>query len=146
MVKESKVVLNSSEKNQMILNSFFKQDDVKQLNSSGIWKIDICFEDTNLKEKISILTRKFLILPLEIPSEYQKDKWKNIITQLWEFNSFCINRYENIKIKNSFLTSHLLKNCQDDASFWSTYYPDPKSDIYESLHVNSKYRINPNRI
>lgn len=136
LVKETSVNLNESSNNQIILNSFFKaKEPIKVLKSYGVWKIEI------VQDQISILSLKFLVLPANnSKSNEEMFELYEKLQYFWNFNSLCVDTFESSELKNNFLFNELFQNCQKSAH-WSTYYPDPKSDLKLSLFVDSKNRI-----
>jgi hypothetical protein len=117
--KKVNVHLNKSSSYQFVQNYLFKpkyNDTNYDLNSSGIWKIEISTKNDTL----DLLSFKFLVLPDK--NEILSEKWLNYLGEFWLFDSVCDeNDCKNI--------------------FWSTFYPDPKSDLNESLTINVKNRI-----
>ncbi|CAF0815289.1 unnamed protein product [Brachionus calyciflorus] len=136
-LKQTKVKFNTSEKNQLMLHSLQKMDNFTQLNKSGIWKIEIYLQGM---EKNLILSIRFLVVPKENFQDLDLRIWIPIIDNFWQFNSICFFKGENLKNKNSILFDNLFKSCKKE-SFWSSYYPDPKSDIYENLEIDLIHRI-----
>lgn len=135
LVKEKRVKLNSSKKSQLLVHSFQKTENFSQLKSPGEWKLDIYIQ--NISEYL-VLSIQFLIFPKFIENYLI---WIPIIENFWQFESFCFNRNEStINFNNSFLHRHIFNDCVE-SSHWSSYYPDPKSDIFSNLKINLSNRI-----
>jgi len=129
LVKNVSLKLNNNTNNQILLNSFFKPKDPDQvLKSYGVWRIEI------IQDQVTVLSLKFFVLPINI--SHNKEILDNILNIL-NFNSICVYSYENFELKNTYLFNQLFQNCHDSA-YWSSYYPDPKS---EGLTVDSNNRI-----
>lgn len=135
LAKEKKVKINSSKKNQVMVHSFQKSEDFSQLKSTGEWKLDIYIQ--NVSEYL-VLSVKFLILPKFIENY---SVWISLVENFWQFESFCFNKIEStINFNDSILKRHIFKECAE-SSYWSSYYPDPKSDIFSNLQINLSDRI-----
>ena len=113
------------------------------LKVPGIWNIRITILDKNVN--LTILTIRFLILPSENifelnNSEKQTETWMKLMKQFWKFESLCVENFEDNNSENSFLFNNLFENCRRN-SFWSTLYPDPKSNFIANQFVDTKNRI-----
>ena len=140
--KEKKVNLDKKDKVQIILSSFFKKDDhVKTINTYGEWAVKICVGEINPDMKHVILTRRFLILP-SVSSQHLLPSVEHLwpeIQLFWDFEVICIKSVQNLALQSTFLYDKFFSSC--DKSYWSTFYPDPKSDIRTSLFVDEENRI-----
>ena len=58
------------------------------------------------------------------------------IEKFWVFDKFCMVT-NNLTKKGYFLSffDEIIDDCK--SSFWSTFYPDPKSDLNENNEINS---------
>ena len=139
LVKESSIFLNTSDSTQLLLNGYYKIEsppplqNIYDLKVSGVWKV-------NLKvQNVTVLSRKFLVMPRSNPFQIHKtnisQRWQMLFGHFWSFQSACVDQLNT----SSFLTNHLLTDCQETS--WSTYYPDPKSDITHNLSIEHKKRI-----
>lgn len=141
LVKETKVGLGKSDKNQQVLNTFFKKEEPnKYLNQTGLWHIKIFLFD----KETSIFKIKFLILPNKNPFSVENDssimkKWFNLIKNFWTFDSICLHKIEDLNLKNTYLFDNLFRNCSE--TYWSTFYPDPKSDVFSNMSIDLTERI-----
>ena len=68
-------------------------------------------------------------------------EWDNLIKQFWNFDSICVDSFRKPVLSNRYLLERFLPNCTKTA-YWSTYFPDPKSDM-NSVDAN---RILKNKI
>ncbi len=124
--------MNQSNQSQLIINSFFavsnkrKLNEEADLNTTGIWTINICFNDSQ-----PILFQRFLVLPSNNPLRTEAESeslknWLEMLDQSWQFDSLCINTKLDLD-SDSFAVSNLINECTE--SYWSSFYPDPKSDF-----------------
>ena len=117
------------------------QKDQNINEKSGLFYIQICLST------ICVLKREFLVFANQSPFETNSieiiHKWLNIIKKFWKFESLCIHKLEinkENKYNKSILMQHLFNACS--LNYWSTRYPDPKSDIYNNnLRINLSNRI-----
>jgi hypothetical protein len=133
LVKESVIKLNASQVTQTIVYLLFKPNHVHFVNQTGIWKVHL---GSTLNKEI-LISRKFLVLLSN--NSLVTDQIRNEINEFWELDSLCVRSVENLKANYSILFNDLFKRC--DQSYWSTYYPDQKSDLYQSLNVDFLHRI-----
>lgn len=133
-MKESSVVLEASDKQQLIVNGFFRIDKSSAVNdydlkSSGVWKINLV-----LNETYTVLTHKFLILPsAEIHANQYSAAVSNEVDLFWKLQSVCINSM-NLNEKIELLFEKILPNCETKA-YWSNFYSDIKSENYLELKI-----------
>lgn len=151
--------LEKSEKSQLLVNKLFTADQVKYLNSSGIWQVSLSLKSfvnksnetdpvtassEELKE-VQVLTREFLVLPSDTTDESGKVKRLNEqqteeIRKFWPLKQICIESLPPINFKRRYLFDELLKPCE--SIYWSTRYPDPKSDVMsQNLSIDLANRI-----
>jgi hypothetical protein len=141
LVKETKVKLGNSDKHQQVLNTLFKKEDQnKFINETGLWNIRIYLFD----KETSIIKLKFLILPNKNPFSLENDisfikKWSNLLKVFWTFDSLCLYKIEDLNLRSTFLFDNLFKNCSE--TYWSTFYPDPKSDVSSNISIDLRERI-----
>jgi hypothetical protein len=138
IVKNSTLNLNANKNGQIIVHSLYKEStetDVSLL--PGLWTLRIIFNDNTF---ISPMTLKysFLVLPTHIDKLFvNKTALDSLIKTFWSFEELCWFSTENRQFENS------LKNCQQ--AYWSSKYPDPKSDMINStkldLLINKNKRI-----
>ena len=101
--------------------------------------------DTENQTKSSVAI-KFLVLPTNPDDnvEINETALLKLIEKFWSFEKFCLV----VNAGDSFFNSveDFFDNCKN--SFWSTFYPDPKSDLnfknnnydFESI-LNLNYRL-----
>ena len=102
---------------------------IKFLNVAGEWKVELKY----LRKLI--LFKKFLVLPKE---NFSESKWSKLINKYWSFDSICMKSIENIQTNQTFSHGKLFKSCLE--AEWSTFYPDPKSDLTNG-GIDLKLRI-----
>ena len=129
-VKEVSVNLEKSENNKKVLNSLFKKNQTKFIESPGIWRIEL-----KHKEDL-ILTKKFLVLPNSV------EQVGDDVKTFWTFYSMCFEFLEdNSKSKYTYDLKLKSSKCDEQKAYWSTYYPDPKTDISKMIEIDLNYRI-----
>lgn len=149
--------LEKSEKGQMIVNKLFSADQTKYLNMSGIWIVSLNFKlkdvtnnlETNENMMHTVLTREFLVIARNIhqndsePRQFTKieEQDAQALGKFWPLKQLCVEYLPSINFKNTYLMHELLRPCE--SIFWSTRFPDPKSDARQSL---SNVQIFNNRI
>lgn len=104
---------------------------------TGIWRVDVRLEKeqhmTRTEVNADLLhSQAFLILPTEESILTEDDKSKILevsdhIDQFWSLKSICV---KNVEGSNS-----LSDDCED--SYWSTMFPDSKSDFIHVLNQGS---------
>ena len=103
---------------------FHRNEKIKALNLPGIWKIELRHEGK------LILFKKFLVIPNEnIFDQEHQSKWLNIFEQFWSFDSTCIKSIVNTQKNQTYAHGKMFKSCMESGAEWSTFYPDPKSDL-----------------
>jgi hypothetical protein len=124
---------------QIILNTFFKADETEHfLSRTGEWMIKIFVGDSRQQ----ILSKRFLIMPNELTDNILSNIDQLSIQLFWNFEAICLNSFENLQEKTSILLDRVLPRCEK--IHWSTFYPDPKSDLSEfNLKVDKLHRIMP---
>jgi hypothetical protein len=124
---------------QIILSTFLKsEEEVKTMKPYGEWTLKISLAEVNPHMKHTILTRRFLILP-EYNNELAPLDYMSDIAKFWDFEVICLRSVQNFNSESTFLFNKLFSVCEK--SHWSTYYPDPKSDVWQSLFINTENRI-----
>lgn len=127
--------MDRNEKSQLLVNKLFTADQEKYIELSGIWKVSLSISpignDTNLD---TIISREFLVLSNKNGSTSDE------IGRFWPLNDICIQSVPTIKFRNGFLFDELFKQCH--SVYWSTYYPDPKSDVLNEIYTDLNHRIN----
>jgi hypothetical protein len=129
--------LSDIEKNHNIINSTLFRRDVKRkfITLTGLWKVEL-----RHMGKL-ILFKKFLVISdNETVFEESKSEWLNLFEKYWSFDSICVKSIENIQTNQTYSHGKFFKSCMDDGAEWSTFYPDPKSDI-DNLGIDLKLRI-----
>jgi hypothetical protein len=129
------VILEASANNKKVLNSLFKKNQTKFIDPPGVWRVELK-HDNNL-----VLAKKFLVIP--DPSakngengEFQLTKeWQDNFKLFWTLDSMCVYR---VKTTNSNLA---FKSCEHPKSYWSSFYPDPKTNMTDMVQLNLDYRI-----
>jgi hypothetical protein len=118
---------------QNIINStlLHNNEKIKFLNVAGEWKVELKY----LRKLI--LFKKFLVLPKE---NFSESKWSKLINKYWSFDSICMKSIENIQTNQTYSHGKLFKSCMENGAEWSTFYPDPKSDLTNG-GIDLKLRI-----
>jgi hypothetical protein len=95
----------------------------KVLRVYGEWRIELRHFGKLL------LTKKFLVIPENDETLFHeiKSEWLNSINKYWSYDSICVKSIENIKTNQTFSHAKMFKSCL--RAEWSTFYPDPKSDL-----------------
>jgi hypothetical protein len=116
------------------------------MNISGVWSVRVSLLDTeNKSESFTLLSVKFLVLPLVNQKEEfnlnaaKFAELKRDIRKFWIHESICVNSCENLLLNETVLLGELFKPCVH--VHWSSFYPDPKSDIFENLSIDRTTRI-----
>lgn len=136
LIKEKHIKLNSSEKNQLLVHSLEQSGNLTLKKFPGEWKLEIRMHDE--ANEFSVVLVKFLILPKVIDNF---SIWTSKIEIFWHYDSLCVNQFGSELDENkSFLKNHIFHECKE-FSYWSSYYPDPKSDVYSNLEINFSDRI-----
>ena len=119
-----------------IFNStLFKRNEEKFIKMPGIWSCEFRYQG-----KV-FMTKKFLVLPKIEEFENGREIseiYKNFEI-FWKHNSICVKSIENQDLKISYFHSKFFKSCFDSTQ-WSTFYPDPKSDLEENFGLDFKSR------
>lgn len=101
---------------------------------SGIWTLNLTVEENG--SVVDLLTLKFLIL--ETNEERFIDADFDLIELFWRLDSICVNELADSDWEqSSFFSDDILPNCKTNVnSYWSSHYPDPKSDLSDlkSIH------------
>ena len=130
--------LSDIEKNHNIINStlFRRHVNRKFISLTGVWKVEL-----RHMGKL-VLFKKFLVISdNETLSDENKSEWLNLFEKCWSFESSCIKSIENIQTNQTYSHGKMFKSCMgDNGAEWSTFYPDPKSDI-DNLGIDLKLRI-----
>ena len=121
-----------------IFNStLFRRSDEKYIKKAGKWSCEFRY-----KGKV-FMAKKFLVIPshdiFESGNSDVKNEWYKNFETFWRHNSICVKSIENRNYQKSYFHSRMFKNCFDSAK-WSTYYPDPKSDLEQSFSLDFKSR------
>lgn len=122
--------LARNEKGQILVNKLFTADQEKFLNTSGTWKVYLSVKPDK------IVSRNFLVLPYENDSSQNEQQQKlannqQTISNFWSLRQLCTHSLPSINFKGgTFLFNELFKQCT--MTYWSTYFPDPKSDVQNS--------------
>ena len=108
-----------------IFNStlFTRNKKSKVLRVSGEWKIEMRHFGKLL------LTKKFLVIPDNDETNFKE----NLLGNYWAFDSICVKSIENIETNQTYSNGKMFKSCL--GAEWSTFYPDPKSDL---TNINEK--------
>lgn len=147
-----------SENKQVIMHKLFKADQEIFCENAGVWRVDIGilkYHDSPTNSSETILSKTFLVLPnnnkakaenatTQVVKDDSDDVNESLIRMFWSMSNFCIKSSVNFKLKNTFLFDELFKQCKD--AYWSTYYPDPKSDVKSNLGLDLKQRLFPQQI
>jgi hypothetical protein len=114
-----------------VVQYLFKEHE-KETLKPGLWHIKI---KTNSSIGPLFVKAYFLILPSLTPREnVVTDVLENLVKYLWKFDKFCWKVADETKIdKNKqFLYSspHFeTHSCGHRSSYWSSFFPDPKSEF-----------------
>jgi len=131
---DSKLILNGffgiNSKNKTSFDYKVKPKELN-LNTTGIWKLDIDIDDYNSSKHI--LTRKFLVIPEETPfgsNETSNQIWSEMFSKFWKISSVCLKNKSQFKndLGVFFVDNQFIEECEETA-YWSSFYPDPKSDF-----------------
>ena len=89
-----------------------------------------------------ILSRKFLVFPTSTENESAAsiEEFTASLETFWPLDSMCSDYLEDIFKANARLYS-LKTKCVDAKSYWSTSYPDPKTDMTNKVGIELDYRI-----
>ena len=110
--------------------------DLRRPLGPGIWTIEISAFDLILEPNITkqeeiFIRYEFVVLPIseiknlmEDPRINQEEKIEIFTNILNKLNFYKYWSAESVCFKNNMAK----KSCQN--SFWSTFYPDPKSDLF----------------
>ena len=130
-VKEDTFNLNNLASTQNIINStlLHNNEKIKFLSVAGEWKVELKYLGK------LILFKKFLVLPKEIVFE---SEWLKLVNKYWSFDSLCMKSIENIPTNQTFSHGKMFNSCT--VAEWSTFYPDPKSDLING-GIDLKLRI-----
>ena len=131
-VKEDTFNLNNLDSSQHIINSTLLHNNgkIKFLNVAGEWNVELKYLGK------LILFKKFLVLPKKTVFE---SKWLKLVNKYWSFDSICVKSIENIQTNQTYSHGKMLKNFMENGAEWSTFYPDPESDI-DNLGIDYKFR------
>lgn len=158
-VKHVRVNLEKSEKGQMLVNKLFSADQTKYLNMSGIWKAGLNLKLTNNANSLephnenamhTVLTREFLVIRRDVQNDNESgsrqftqidEQEAQALGKFWPLKQLCVEYLPSMNFRNTYLMDELLRPCE--SIFWSTRFPDPKSDVRQSL---SNVQIFNNRI
>ena len=130
-----------SDKMQIILSTFFKSDEEgsRLVEPWGEWTVKIGLAEANPELKHTILTRRFLVLPAFTDTPGSLDGYLGDIGKFWELEVVCLRSVQSIRAQSTFLFDKLFSTCE--RSPWSSFYPDPKSDVTRTLFVDAENRI-----
>ncbi len=135
--KEAKIRLNTSEDEQIIAHALLKSSNIINI-MPGIWHISVSQLAENDNKIISTAATKFLVLPIESQEyEINQTAFINLVDKFWSFDNFCIDSSISFGDKNYFSNSFedIVDNCRK--TYWSTSFPDPKSDLGLELDENT---------
>ena len=124
--KEDSINITKSLTKTAILRSIFEEEDEEDTNgnlllTAGIWTVKLKHAGK------LILSQKFLVIPDINPFEGdEKHEWSVIFEQFWLLNSICFHSIEYDS--SQYLFTQLFPICNQTA-YWSTHYPDPKTDM-----------------
>ena len=127
--------LSDIEKNHYIINStlFRRHVNRKFISLTGVWKIEL-----RQMGKL-ILFKKFLVIAdNETLFDESKSEWLNLFEKFWSFDSICVKSIENIQTNQTFSHGSMFKSCI--GAEWSTFYPDPKSNLEDNFGIDFKSR------
>ena len=133
ILKEEEVTLNKKNTKTIIHRKFFNQTDSMTFNATGICQVEIRYLDT------FIVSNAFLVIPYESENLGMFASWRSKFNIFWKLNSIC---FHSSKIHHTLNGNYFLYDyfptCTQE--YWSTQYPDPKSDFKISMNEN---RLNP---
>ena len=132
--------MDASDKSQLVLNGFFRIDTSSankndyDLKTPGVWKIKLVLNDDSTFANLTVLTFKFLILPVDSTDDL--DSLNNQLDLFWKFESICVkySEYGLLNRDNLFLINSILHDCENDA-YWSSFYSDFKSEFIKSKFI-----------
>ena len=119
----------------MMTSTFFKRDEQRKfIDSTGIWTVELKYEQE------LVLFKNFLVMPnKEVFNMESKSEWIRIFEQFWKYETMCIKSVRSTS--GSINLPETLKNCSNEIFYWSTVYPDPKSDLNETIGLDHKHRV-----
>lgn len=160
---KSKITLNKMNDNQLFLVKLIDPSakDGDELKP-GIWKLNLTIEENF--NVVNVLTYKYLILKKTQPTttttttrsdekeknkindEKKKKQDAKMIDEFWRLDSICVNELtlnSGEWKQSSLFSEEILPDCKTSAnSYWSSYFPDPKSDLSEDLSKSiHKFRV-----
>ena len=149
ITKRSKIVLDASESRRLIINGFFGVNTKNKttyvdpkyfnLNTTGIWKIDISLGE----ESVPVLTRNFLVIPVDNPFDSTEISaihlWSEMFAKFWTVSSMCFKNKEQLRsdLGDSFVENKFIDDCEGGLAYWSSFYPDPKSEFKKFDYFNN---------
>jgi hypothetical protein len=121
----------------MFNSTLFRRNEEKFIKSPGIWTCQLKYRGN------VFIAKKFLVLPSH-PTFEKKNldvvhMWEKNIKTFWRHTSICVKSIENQSFKKSYFHSKLFSSCFD-SSKWSTFYPDPKSNLEDNFGMDFKSR------
>lgn len=66
---------------------------------------------------------------------YLTKEWQDYFKLFWVQESACYYYVDNLQSKMAF------KKCDDATAYWSSFYPDPKSNITDMIELDLALRI-----
>lgn len=107
----------------------FKEHDKENLQP-GLWHVKM---KTNSSTESLFLKAYFLILPNLTPRiNIVADVLEKLVNYQWKFEKLCWKIIDESKIdkdKLFWLPDYETYSCEKKYSYWSSFYPDPKSDL-----------------
>ena len=131
---------NIDKKTKIVNSTLFNRSETKFIQEAGIWKIEL-----RTKGKL-IMTKNFLVIPSDNDVLFEgengpmKREWIDNFKLFYKYDSTCFKSIENSELQQSYSHTKMFKSCVDSAE-WSSFYPDPKSDLISSIGVDTKLRL-----
>ena len=106
----------------------------------GVWHASVSHLTDDDNKTISTAAIKFLVLPIESQEyEINQTALMILVEKFWSFDKFCIA--SNISLDDKSYFSNSFEDIIDDCKnlYWSSFFPDPKSDLNEIDEYNSDF-------
>ena len=124
-------VVNMKDIKENFLNStLFERNETIFINKAGMWTVEL----RHLGE-VMFLKKHFLVISSK-PILANNYEWIRNFRSFFTFDTFCIKRIENKNSHKSYYLNEIgLKSCFYSA-YWSTIYPDPKSETENLIGID----------
>src|SRR5690606_35972322 len=101
----------------------------------GTWSVKITIDDDGIDAKAeTIFSQTFLVLPSEMTVTSKLNEGEEFkiggFERNWAFGGICVG--DEFMTNFDSKRTNSFKNCQKTAR-WSSFYPDPKSDLLSKI-------------